>query len=600
MSFFRRRSHLSESLANAPTLSGMSSLAVPDRPPGSIRKRVSTIASIFSIRSNKGLSNIANPAYSWSDSLSRSPSPPSPDIRRPSGLGRRASSVDSTQSSPESSIPSTPQPFPIDNDCRRARTLSSPNVLLSVPQVDTPVPTKPSSAFVKRIPPPNIDPSLLSGTSFVSESSSLSTVLASADGQHPAKSMRRLRKTPLIPLSIVFSYVSRHDLTVLARASKRFRTAARSALYRTLHLSDLSNFSVDQCITVLASNQGIAELVHSFVFPFFPSESPSFTLALTMAMRNMWHLSSLTLPRFVPDVLRDVPFRLRSLTLLQDTMSVVKDEHSSFSSWLISQPDMVSLSLPNLILDPSMDFTVLFPNDASRLAHLTCFSGIPPLAAHIAPGRPLSHVTLHINSTLYDGLRPAALMSSLTRSSTPITSLSIISSSLHAVDARTFAKLFLAAGSELPTLKELHVGWALEDEVLYKQISVLLPRLHDLRTLKLSQNTRSSPPLLPSLPTSESADLTSFFSLTFPTSDPTSLLAPTAPSSPLSFNFPTPPSSAHLLSSAPRVPRDQRERAHLASWARLCPTLCQVAFLSGARWRIVRGADAPTFEPIAD
>lgn len=270
--------------------------------------------------------------------------------------------------------------------------------------------------------------------------------------------MRRARKTPLIPLSVVFAYIPNNDLASLSRVSKRFRTAAQSALYRNLDLSPCTLNYIDQCITLLASKREIAEQVCSFVCPAFPSDSFSFTLALTMAFRNMRNLTSASLPHFFPDALHDASFHLKSLVLLQESMP--DSEH--FTSWLPLQPDLTSLSIPHAI---TTDETVsLFPAQSTLLSNLSHFAGPPLLAAQIIPGRPVKHVTLHINSTLYDGLRPAALMSSLACSSSILVSLSIISTT-KAVDARTLAKLFLSAGSELPALEELSIGWVLEEQV---------------------------------------------------------------------------------------------------------------------------------------
>ncbi|EIM80689.1 uncharacterized protein STEHIDRAFT_125711 [Stereum hirsutum FP-91666 SS1] len=605
------------------------SLFKPDPSSKTIRKRVTAITNIFTIRQKResGASNLPN-IRAWG-SLSRSPSPPSPDIRRPSGLGRRASimTVNSTMSTP--TTPSLPVPPSVDGLGRAARHLSSPTIVVSEPVVAPRQPSPPLPPLPRLPAKPSRKASTPTPSTSTPSTSTPSTPTPPATNPSTPTTSTPTPSTPstpsrraTIPFRSVFAFLPKHDLTSLARVSKQFRTDSRHALYHALDLSDCDDHPIDQCITLLASKKEIADLVQSFVCPSFPTHSPSFTLALTMAFNNMRNLTSVSLPRFLPDVLQGASFRLKSVTLRQDSMP----DPAAFISWLSSQPDITSLSFP--YLTSAADLSTLFASSQCA-SNLTRFAGPPPLAARVAPGRPLTSITLHVDSTLYDGLRPAALMSALAQSTVSLTSLSIISSTPQAVDARTLAKLFLAAGSGLPLLQELHIGWVLEDQTLYKQIPSILPRLHFLRTLRLSRRTPRPFLLLDSRPTTAaSSQEIDSYTLLFP-SPPSMPVSPTlmSPVSPGfdSFDLLPPPSplpttadglsangngsngngSGSLLmpvqirTPVPQAARELHEKGHLKRWCGACPSLRDVSFLSGAKWRIVPPGEgegaAPTF-----
>jgi len=238
-------------------------------------------------------------------------------------------------------------------------------------------------------------------------------------------------------------------------------------LYRRLDLSSVPEYCIDHCVTVLASTTEIADFVVEFSCPVYPSQSPSFALALSMALKNTRYLRTLTLPSFRASVFRDTSFHLHSLILLHMTASA-SDEHALFSSWLPTQTELKSFSLASLCPASNANLATILPETSFCLRRLNNFSGPPLLAAHIAPGRPLTHVSLYVDSTLFDGLRPAAVMSALARSTAPITYLSIFPTVVSAIDSRTLTKLFLAAGTELGlALKELRIGWQFDAEVRF-------------------------------------------------------------------------------------------------------------------------------------
>jgi hypothetical protein len=265
----------------------------------------------------------------------------------------------------------------------RARTLSSPAFLHSLAESTPPSPPVPAPApqnLVVVSTPPSLEP------------------------RSPRLIRQHARQSPPIPLSLVFAHVPRSRLPVLARVSKRFNAASQLALYRTL---ELSSDDADACIARLAVAPHLAELVTTLELRSYPqSHGASFELALALALRSMRALSALTLPAFNSELLAAAPGAVTRLTLLADTLP-----YAFFDDFLAApaRARLTHLALPHFVGVPPAAHEV--PSAAApRLAVL---DGSPGLAAALAPGRPLRRVTLRIASTLYDGLRPAALFGAL-------------------------------------------------------------------------------------------------------------------------------------------------------------------------------------------
>jgi hypothetical protein len=115
-------------------------------------------------------------------------------------------------------------------------------------------------------------------------------------------------------------------------------------------------------------------------------------------------LTALTLPAFDADLLAAAPPSLARLTLLADTLPFV-----FFDQFLAARPHITHLALPNFVGVPPGAHEV--PTKA--VPSLVALDSSPGLAVALAHGRPLQRVTLRIASTLYDGLRPAALFGTL-------------------------------------------------------------------------------------------------------------------------------------------------------------------------------------------
>jgi hypothetical protein len=97
---------------------------------------------------------------------------------------------------------------------------------------------------------------------------------------------------------------------------------------------------------------------------------------------------------------------LTHLTLLSDTLPF-----TFFNEFLVSNPTIQHLSLPNFIGVPPGPGEV----HPTAIPNLISLDASPGLAVSLAHGRLLTlrQVTLRVTSTLYDGLRPAAIFEAL-------------------------------------------------------------------------------------------------------------------------------------------------------------------------------------------
>jgi hypothetical protein len=437
------------------------------------RRRLSSFSFLVPKRNSSKTSSVRtdasggigfNPRCRVADSYrSRSPSPTASleEIRRPSGLGRRVSitahSFEREIRWPKQSA-STPQ---------RKASISTPNLALYVPPI-------PEELVRWEVSEPE----------------------ETVEDEPMHEPICMLTRIPPNLLDEVFAFVSPHGLASLARVCKSFLPPSRALLYDNVDLLAIADRErVHACIDVLASRRDLAKLVRRFSCgsieenPTSISTSPLPMISFAIALSNMTNLISLKVPRYDPTSFHHTTFQLRSLTLLWET--VTPEELRGMFTWLLGQPTLTSLSFPKLTIDErtsdmlsgagnalsehssdepqaldSGQSLLSFPFVSRLVPNLSRLYGPTSIVAALAPGRPLHFVTMHVHSTIYNGLRPSALMSVVAQATTPVAHLAITTTSHNSVDARSLERVLMAAGAELGAgLKTLEIESTLDDEV---------------------------------------------------------------------------------------------------------------------------------------
>lgn len=263
------------------------------------------------------------------------------------------------------------------------------------------------------------------------------------------------------------------------------------------------------------------------------------TAMFTLALERMYNLTSLTLPSFdMSFVAHHTSFGLKSISFLSSGMS--EAEMKGLLAWLDGQVNISTLRFPNLFdienttgptrtntrndstphhqvasdrapslspprhgpnstypsPSPSPTPSILTQNPTlfsspTLLPHLTTLHATPSLVLSLCSPlenssirrRPLQSVLLNINSTLYDGLRPASLMSAVSGISHLVLRFS------STVDKRSFEKVVGAAGAAL--------GSSAEDNgdpfVVIEKNGLQSITRSGLRTLEISFQTPGAP-----------------------------------------------------------------------------------------------------------
>ncbi|KAH7922246.1 hypothetical protein BV22DRAFT_1131600 [Leucogyrophana mollusca] len=518
------------------------------------RKRESNASSRNGPQSNIAVTNGRTTAR-ISRSSSRSSSPASPDIRRPSGLGRRASSLESPQP-----YPFAPTDFPGKPDREEDGDMGRANALT------------------------------MSSTSLIG----LRRAHEARFQPHPV----HICEIPGEILECILLFLSPHDLCSVALTSRVLCAVSRITLYRTLDLATIGDGRIDYLFGILATNQELAGIVHTLTCHSWPTSSllqpgsdntpayPSHESLFFAALRKMRNLVSVSVPSFPPVFVQaTLPqniniSRLQQLTITSQELS--QKEQTDILSSLPYYTQLSTLSFPNLtegnndfkdtqeIPRTSTSITRNVPNalQTSRklLKSLKHLHAPPELAIAIANllWSPLHSVTLNVHSTLYTGLRPAAVARALKG----VAEMKIVFG--QEVDKRTAEKFLGAVGGALTeevsegaqqlTALEIEAEWMDEEaaETLYKIIDSVMPRFRGLRKLKLTTPCRS--PQTQSLPV-------------------------------LPHNFPFPPlpsparSSFSMSISSPlgqalthEFVGQGAEKMHAKTWTKQCPSLHDIAF----------------------
>ena len=449
---------------------------------GKIRPRVSsTLSQLFSkarrvsVEPPRRIASDGSSFPKWLPKYTADPVPTSPtpsfEIRRPSGLGPRSDSpgsVGSLGSIRHAVVVDVGRKRPVH--CRRP-SVSEPNLAhFSEGQPDTqPIPCQ------------------LTGSMFDSQTPSTYETQLDSVSMLSTPSYTYTHDIPSQVWQSVAQFLPYQDLQSLARVSSDVLPYARKAMYENVDLQLFLPDAARLCVGSLGLHPELALLVRTFKSPILPSFSdlrgPLSSLSFAFALSNMKNLVSLSLPRFDNDIFHYTTFRLQHLNLSCETMSA--PEQVNFSSWLTTQNDITSLSLPALTTEftlspwisvqrpPYPDRADLgrfsFPAPPSRsliIPNLRKFDGPISLVQNLVPNRPVSEVVVHVNKTLYDGLKPSQLMGSVAKSTASIERLSIRSSPSAMVDARTMERLLMSAGAEFgPSVLHLEISWATDDEV---------------------------------------------------------------------------------------------------------------------------------------
>ncbi|KAG6849421.1 hypothetical protein H0H93_008569 [Arthromyces matolae] len=520
------------------------------------------------------------------------------DIRRPSGLGRSVS-ISSNRSLPHSPLSPVNEEWPLPSGYERVRALSSPNLLRIKPTDPTKVTTLPRSLTVSRrfqdCPPPPL---------------------------------------PHEVLVNILEYSPRHTTAYMASASRDWCAAARLVLYRTLDLRTLRSKQVESLVTLLAYRHDLTDLVRSFEchkWPeFFPPSpklnkgtysspspfSPALTAVFTIAFQNMHSITSLVLPTFDHTFLRHhSAFGLRKLVFLFRTIS--PEETTQLFAWLDGQTNITHLAFPNLmdsntpsltipkssptaLMDTSNMYNVSTPNLSPSLSPVSPSTYVPftpaspfdslnllpalnnlvaapsivtPLITgrHSAVFRPLAHVTVNINNTLYTGLRPSSLLALLRGIPSIVLKFSI------AVDRRSIGKV-ITAGAVLTSSSVSEASSSSTTDSFDSGGSDITPPLQHLG-IQISDTAPGIDKVTSAFDSSESPKLIVTIQALYKMVSSSISRYEGLLSLHCCFTQETWPD----LGASP--PLSDGEKAEVALWRKNCPSLKSITMLSGASWK---------------
>ncbi|KAL0948056.1 hypothetical protein HGRIS_010679 [Hohenbuehelia grisea] len=201
--------------------------------------------------------------------------------------------------------------------------------------------------------------------------------------------------------------------------------------------------------------------------------------------------------------------------------------------------------------------------------------------------QPLDTVTVRVDSTIYTGLRPSALMQALASRGMRRLTLRFC----DATDRRTLDKVVSAVGSvlgqttgrvrgadaalEVLEIEVVKTGVWTDDELLNKIISSSISRFRALTTLRLRYATQARR-VQTSILASSSADSLPLSTRSMPTKFFSHPSAPT---------IVIPSDLGGDEEGSPTLGLTDSDQSLVAQWVRQCPSLRTVALLSGAEWR---------------
>ncbi|KAH9475269.1 hypothetical protein JR316_0012380 [Psilocybe cubensis] len=563
------------------------------------------------------------------------------DIRRPSGLGSPvALTIHSNLSLPPSPFsPTGPQEvynaytFDGNGEYQRTRAVSSPNLLRSLSwKVREKV--KAHHASITPSPTSEQPPSPLSRMFSIQFPSEILVLVMAHLPRHDVAIAATVSK--LYAAAARKALYDSLDFDSLS-PSQAERLIAQLASRRDL--TDLvTTFVCRAWPPFYMSGSGVHGQPSAQNGREFKHQDALLTATFTLALERMSNLHSLTLPSFDPSLLSQYSvFGLRSLTLLNHAST--DTEIKEILTWLDAQANITCLRFPNLedIPPKASDIPVLNLDDtqsttepstpflrpytsnglsphvsplssprstifhspstppspsailpaSTLLPNLKILHASSTLAMLLLPSEPhvrqtLTSVTLNISATLYNGLRPAALMCALKG----ITHLSLRFS--ENVDKRTLEKVVGAAGASLGLVyhkSPVTVDVTPPDDSQTPPISTSSNNERSgLRSLEISFPKRSTAPSgrEEALYKSLHASLARYKMLT------SLRLFVDHPDQPDEQDYDGVDSDAqkekgkHNASTPP--PPSALELILISSWVKLCPTLEFITLFSGSRW----------------
>jgi len=460
------------------------------------------VGSIFSLRKRPNLDlQLVYSTYNRSPSYDlnslRSSRESEAEIRCPSGLGSAVSIISKCSMPPSPFYP--PNGPPYDPMCSQSRLLkraiSTPNLLRSFSLRVKGKKNRRRGASVladKRQPEANSTQRSVSASGSRLPEIVTSLILAQLSQSEIASCATASRTFASAARSALYSDIdtSSISLTMLEKLTSTLSSQSQLAeLVTSFTCPEWPPFFVS------AREQGTHHGIRQ--------RDTRLTAMFTLALERMYNLTSLTLPSFDASfVAHHSSFGLKSITFLDYMMS--ETETKALFSWLDGQVNISTLRFPNLFDIENCIGTMKarIKNDFPQPAPDSCYLGfgtpsnvrtpspystpmpspspsilmqnIPPLTSptllpnltvlHATPSlvmslcshlesspitrRPLRSVFLNINSTLYNGLRPASLMSTLSG----ISHLGLRFTS--GVDRRSFEKVIGAAGASLGSSAE--------------------------------------------------------------------------------------------------------------------------------------------------
>lgn len=397
--------------------------------------------------------------------------------------------------------------------------------------------------------------------------------------EHTTHTGVTIQSLPVELLETILSFLPKFDLPRIALVSAQLCNASRNALYRILDFQSISEPQVKKLCKILATHASLATRVQSFSCHFWPASESRLipSLDLTTALHNTSNLEYLTLRTFLPVFSQSPPlsFRLKTLVILDDTIS--EEQFIDILHFLRNQSSLQYLAFPNVVENPSPESSFhqhIFASGLIRemLPSLSQLHAPPRLTMAICSllGQTLETVVLDVTTTLYTGLRPAALL----RAIQGVSKLDVVFT--HEVDKRTVEKFLGAAGGILSgsgaanshglVALEVEVLWMEDDtaEILYGIIDAVISRFNGLRTLKVTTPFRSRQSRLLTPPLSGSLQL----------SVPSS---PTPTTPPLSVSSMSITSPVGVVLSSDFV-SSGTEKTHAKIWTKACSSLSDIQF----------------------